>query len=193
MLIYLVRHGQTDWNAEARLQGQKDIALNNTGRGQALGNGLKLRRLLASTGDFDFVSSPLSRTRETMELMRQAMDLPRHGFRLDERLVEICFGDWEGSTLAEIQARDPARLAERDADKWNFIPPGDRAESYEILSWRVGSWLKSVESPTICTCHGGVIRCIFALIGQVTTADAAYMDVPQDRILRLTDAGLHWL
>ena len=67
MLIYMIRHGQTDWNAEGRLQGQQDIPLNEIGRAQATRNG---STLLSSAGsaiaDFDFVASPLSRTRETL-------------------------------------------------------------------------------------------------------------------------------
>ena len=76
MSLYLVRHGQTDWNAEARFQGQMDIDLNDLGREQARQNGIKLGRLLGSEiSRFDFVASPMSRTRETMEVARAAVGL----------------------------------------------------------------------------------------------------------------------
>ena len=74
-LIYLIRHGQTDWNAEGRLQGQADTGLNDTGRAQATRNGEFLAGLVADPAAFDFVASPLSRTRETMERVRAAMGL----------------------------------------------------------------------------------------------------------------------
>nr|CAD6422646.1 histidine phosphatase family protein [Rhizobium sp. Q54] len=196
MLIYMVRHGQTDWNAEGRLQGQKDIALNHLGRAQATRNGEVLLDLTgADLFSFDFVASPLSRTRETMERLRAAMGLDPAGYRTDERLLELSFGDWEGHTLEEVNRFAPDRLLARIEQKWNFIPPGDDAESYEILSWRVGAWLRSISSPTICVSHGGVVRSIFRLVAQVSEDHAARMTVPQDMVLQV-DLGagtLRWI
>ena len=92
----MIRHGQTDWNAIRRLQGQKDIPLNDFGRQQAVGNGKLLAQLLGEQAtDFDYVASPLGRTRETMELMRGAMGLDPKAYRTDDRLIEVSFGDWE--------------------------------------------------------------------------------------------------
>ena len=185
-ILYVIRHGQTDWNAERRLQGQKDIDLNAIGREQARQNGIDLREILAFENQpFDFVASPLRRTRETMEIAREAMGLPPKDYRTDERLVEVSFGAWEGFTLKELKATEPERLAERKAGKWDFIPPGEDAESYEILSWRVGSWLTSVERPTVCVTHGGVIRSLFRLIGDVAKEEAAEIPIPQDCILKV--------
>ena len=192
----MIRHGQTAWNAEGRLQGQKDIGLNDFGRAQASENG---RQLLAELGsraaDFDYVASPLGRTRETMERVRSAMGLDPHGYRLDERLKELSFGDWEGSTIAELKQRTPDRVKERRLHKWDFIPPGEAAESYEILSCRVGAWLNSVERPTVCVTHGGVVRSVFRLIGQWSRDEACDMNVPQDRILKIDRDGVSvgWL
>jgi probable phosphoglycerate mutase len=194
MLIYMIRHGQTDWNAEIRLQGQKDIPLNDTGRTQAAGNGVALARILgAKAGTFDFVTSPLGRTRETMEILRAAMGLEPSGYRIDERLKEVSFGDWEGSTLEELEASVPGRVAEREASKWDFIPPGADAESYEILSWRIASWMKDVDRPTVCVSHGGVIRSVFKLLGAMTSEEAAMGAIPQDRILLIKDGSVAWI
>ncbi|TCL75913.1 histidine phosphatase family protein [Rhizobium sp. BK251] len=196
MLIYVIRHGQTDWNAERRLQGQKDIALNAIGREQARENGVALAALLAEeVGEYDFVSSPLLRTRDTMEIARAAMGLPPKDYRMDDRLVEVSFGDWEGLTIKQVKAVQPDRVRERNAAKWDFIPPGQDAESYEILSWRVGAWLQSVERRTVCVTHGGVIRSLFRLIADVSKAEAAEIEIPQDRILKIDLAGrlIDWL
>lgn len=190
---YIIRHGQTDWNAEWRLQGQKNIPLNETGRQQARDNGVRLRDLMGGRFDgYDFVSSPLDRARETMELARGTAGLDPLAYRLEERLKEICFGDWEGYTGQELKAIDKAKHRERREKKWDFIPPGDLAESYEILSWRIGSWLKSIDRPTVAVCHGGVIRCIFKLVGGMAPEDAAMIDIPQDRVLVYAHDRLEW-
>ena len=189
MLIYVVRHGQTDWNAERRLQGQKDIPLNPIGREQARQNGINLAEILQVEGiAFDFVASPLTRTRQTMEILRTAMGVDPKAYRTDERLVEVSFGDWEGFTLKELKATQRDRVSERNLNKWDFIPPGDDAESYEIMSWRIGSWLNSVNKPTICVTHGGVIRSLFKMIADLPKHEAAEGEIPQDRILRIDAA-----
>lgn len=196
MLVYVIRHGQTDWNAIRRLQGQKDIPLNDFGRSQAIANGTTLYEILgASAGDFDFVASPLGRTRETMELLRSAMGLDPKAYRTDARLVEVSFGDWEGHTLPELKLTHPEKVRARRAAKWDFIPPGDDAESYEILSWRIGAWLSSVDRQTVCVCHGGVIRSIFRLVTGMEKHVAAEIEIPQDRILKVDTerATVEWI
>ena len=186
MLVYVIRHGQTDWNAIRRLQGQKDIPLNDFGRSQAVGNGKTLSRILGpKVNDFDYVASPLGRTRETMQLMRGAMGLDPKAYRTDERLVEVSFGDWEGHTLPELKIAHPEKVKARKAAKWDFIPPGQDAESYEILSWRIGAWLASVDRETVCVCHGGVIRSIFRLVSGMDKDEASEIPIPQDQILKV--------
>ena len=129
--LVFIRHGETDWNVEGRLQGQRDIPLNDTGRGQARRNG-------EAIADRDRPTSPAtissrarsSRTRETMEIARAARwASTRRAYRLDDRLSEISFGVYEGFTTAESARR--ARRARRrraSGDNWGFLPPG--GESY---------------------------------------------------------------
>jgi broad specificity phosphatase PhoE len=196
VILYIIRHGQTDWNAEGRFQGQTDIPLNAIGRGQAMRNGELLAVVLGDTlSDYDFVASPLGRTRETMELLRSRMQLPPQAYETDDRLKEICFGDWEGSTPAELKQHYPDRLKERSRGKWDFLAPGHHAESYEILSWRTGAWLASLKNPTIAVTHGGVIRSFFRLIGDVDGNEACSMNIPQDRVLKIDTVKrtLTWL
>src|SRR5712664_963214 len=99
-VIYYVRHGLTDWNVEQRLQGRHDVPLNRDGRLEAIRCGEIVRDLLLRDGrlpaDLDYVSSPLARARATMEAMRATLGLEPGGYRVDGRLAEISFGEWEG-------------------------------------------------------------------------------------------------
>lgn len=192
-LVYFVRHGQTDWNVDLRFQGQQDVDVNDVGRGQAKRNGRRLAELVPDPACFDYVASPLRRTRETMEIVRAELGLPREGYRLEPRLAEVHFGDWQGMTVDEVEEAWPGVGAERDAGKWDFLPPGGLAESYAMLAERIEPWLRAIERDTVCVTHGGVVRAIFALTGAADRSEAEAMDVPQDRILRWQDGRLDWL
>lgn len=192
-IAYFVRHGQTDWNAEGRLQGQADTDLNALGRSQADRNGRRLAELISRPDMFDFVSSPLRRTRETMERLRVAMGLEASGYRIDPRLKEIHFGDWQGSTYAELELARPGMTNRREQRKWHFLPPGEGAESYHMLMERIRPCLDAFERDTICVTHGGVIRSVFRLAGSMSEQDAAALSVPQDRVLRWAQGTLEWL
>lgn len=192
-LIYFVRHGQTDWNVENRLQGQAETDINSTGQAQATENGKALKGLISDPADFDFVASPSRRTRETMERIRTAMGLEPQAYRTDPRLMELHFGDWQGFTYDELELREPGSKARRSIDKWNFRPPGAAAESYEMLKERVSSWLSDVTRPTVCVTHGGIVRAVFRLAGDLPQKKAAVLAVSQDHILRLDKGELEWI
>jgi broad specificity phosphatase PhoE len=180
-LFYFVRHGETDWNAERRLQGQLDIPLNARGRLQAAQCGDTLRDLVAVGGkaaaDFTYMASPLSRAAETMEIMREGLGLPRAGYAADPRLRELSFGRWEGLTYQEVRALDRQVLAVRDRDKWNFAPPA--GESYAQLLVRVRTWYEGASGDTIVAAHGGVARVLMVLFGVKAPQDATHGDVAQ--------------
>lgn len=192
-LLYIVRHGQTDWNVEQRLQGQAEVDVNEAGLAQVERNAKQLAELVPQPSDFAFVSSPLRRTRATMERIRQELGLPRDGYGTDPRLMELHFGDWQGFTYAELEAGEPGSTIGRHENKWEFVPPGRDAESYARLASRVSEWLAEIDRPTICSTHGGVIRTLFHLIGGISTDEAANIPVPQDQILRVSDGKLQWL
>jgi probable phosphoglycerate mutase len=178
--LYYIRHGQTDWNAELRFQGQRDIPLNETGRRQALENGLKLARLIKDPQGHDFVTSPLGRTRETMEIVRKAMGLDPKEYRIDERLIEASYGLLEGTTLSEFKAADPASHKQRKRERWNFCPP--QGESHAMVHRRIRDWIETVSGDAIVVGHGVVGRVLrYHLLG-LEPDEAAGFIFPQDRI-----------
>lgn len=180
--IYLVRHGQTDWNASLRLQGQEDTPLNDTGRGQAGRNGAALANILTNPDEFDFVASPLSRTRETMEIIRKVLGLPADSYRTDDHLKEIHFGEWQGSTWDELRQERPNEITARFEDPWNTVAPGEGGESYSMLFERALSCLESIKQDTIVVTHGGVIRCMKHHIEQIPSQQIPHLEILQDRV-----------
>jgi broad specificity phosphatase PhoE len=180
-LLYYVRHGETEWNAQGRLQGQHDSDLTASGRVQAVRCGEILRDLVARNGreliDFDYVASPLGRARATMERMRAALGLAAHDYRTDARLKEMSFGSWEGIAYPELRTRAQAVLAARERDKWNFKPPG--GESYAELLIRVSAWHETVVRDSVVVAHGGTARALMAVRAIAAPDSAAVADVLQ--------------
>jgi probable phosphoglycerate mutase len=194
--IIFVRHGQTSYNLENRLQGQRDVPLDGAGREQAMAIGRYLRAAMGRdiatiVAGGRFWASPLARTRETMELARDAMGLPPQPYRLDARLKELTFGVWEGLTWAEVWARDPSGAKAREADKWTFAPPG--GESYQMLTERGKPWLAGLDGETFLVAHGGVARAFFALLVGMPTAQAAAAPIWQGRALIFDKGAAEWV
>ena len=190
--LHFVRHGETDWNAQQRYQGRRDIPLNAKGREQAARNGRALAQLLGErAADLDFVSSPLLRAFETMQIVRGTMGLPLNAFRIDERLSEVHYGHWEGHYWAELPRTDPEGFAARKADTWGWQPTG--GESYRMLSERVAVWLAEVERDSIVASHGGVSRVLRGLVLGLEQASVPVLEVPQDKVLIIRDGGAAWL
>jgi probable phosphoglycerate mutase len=190
--ILFIRHGETDYNFEGRLQGQKDIPLNGKGREQAGAVGRMLAKTLRA--DIDrleaaaaFHGSPLTRTRQTMELARAAMGFEPTRYKLDDKLKELTFGEWEGLTWDDVEARDPAGVRARERDKWGFVPPG--GESYAQLAERIRGWLAAQSGDLFLTSHGGVARVMMYLLAGVDSEIAVNANVHQGRALIFEPEG----
>lgn len=196
-ILYFLRHGETDWNAEGRLQGQTDIPLNDKGRAQAAGiarsirdghiAGVSAERLVA----LPFIASPMGRARETMEIIRNGLGFPIDDYTIDDRLKEIGFGRWEGSVWREIQERDPGGSLARERDKWNYVPPG--GESYEVVQTRVAEWLGTISGDACVVAHGGVARVLLVLLADLPRKRAVSADIWQGKLLKLGEGDHDWL
>ena len=187
-VIYYIRHGETEWNALGRFQGSQDIPLNDVGRRQAAAAGSILQDVIsreAAGAALPFVASPLGRARQTMELLRQALALPPHDYAVDDRLREIAYGKWEGSTLPQMQASDPELFATRERDKWGVPPPG--GESYAAVTQRVRDWYDSLTGDTVAVAHGGTARALLVALGIETPDGAADLTIEQGVVYVFAD------
>lgn len=151
----LIRHGTTDWNARGLFQGSSDIPLDGLGKTQAE----KLATVLAHEVQSDafIVSSPLLRAYETAQLA-----LPGRDIRTDDRLMELRFGEFEGSTLAD-NMRHP-HWATWFADPYEVAPPG--GETYRQLRERTRAWFQETAlldvEHVVAFSHSGAIQMILA-------------------------------
>ena len=189
-IVYFVRHGQTDWNAEARFQGTRDIPLNDKGRGQARRNGVTLKGLV-DPANVNFIASPLMRTRETMEIIRVEMGLEAEVYETDDRLKELSFGDWEGRTVTELEETQSELWAGRQANKWSFRPP--QGESYQDLADRLRSWVNEIDGPLVVVSHGGVNRGLRFLLSDHDNETLANALIPQDKVMIIKDGVVSWV
>jgi probable phosphoglycerate mutase len=123
-----------------------------------------------------------------MEIVRGTLKLPPDDYALDDRLREIGYGDWEGSTYAQMQASDPEVFARRQADKWTVPPPG--GESYAAVQARVSEWYKQLSADTVAVAHGGTARALMVVLGIETPDSAADLTIEQGAVYVFGDGGL---
>ncbi len=189
--VYIIRHGQTDWNAIRRLQGQTEISMNGFGKSQVQSNAEKLAELALNFCRFDFISSPISRARETMHIIRQKLDLPKDDYQVDERLKELNYGEFSSHTWDELRQTRLNDVTQRFNNSWNYVIP--KGECYAMLSKRVLSWFHELERDTIVTAHAGVSRVLQGYFAKCNENEVAFLEAPQDRILVLQGEQMSWL
>lgn len=195
--IYFIRHGETDWNREGRLQGHTDIALNPHGRKQAALVAQHLGDLVGSAADapslagLPFYASPMKRTRQTVEILRDSLRLDPTAYVPDARLMEISFGVWEGRTWPEVRARDPIGARDRDKDRWMFQPPG--GESYAMVMDRVAAWFDTIDHDAWVIAHGGIARVMMVLCGGMQPEEVVAADIWQGKVLHLGNGKAAWV
>ena len=181
-MIALVRHGETDYNRDARVQGRLDVPLNERGRAQAH----ELARALQASGE-RFVSlycSDLARSHETAAIVGAALGLEPV---TDPRFAETDRGDWEGRTWAEIERDDPAGFAAWRAAGAGFRFPGGEslAEQMNRVIAALSDVRRAGRLPALVACHGGAIR-VALCHGDARGLDGFHdWDVPNGAVVRL--------
>ena len=159
--VYLLRHGQTEWNLEGRLQGHLNSNLTDLGKIQAKTCG-QVQKHHLNDSPIKLVASPLGRCIETAQIVASALGVS--AIEKDSRLKEICFGRWEGMNRHEIQESDGAAFRARKADRWNV--PAPDGESYRDVADRVMSWFSELPDERIVAishgCAGRILRGVHA-------------------------------
>lgn len=182
-MIILVRHGETFWNREGRIQGHTESDLTPLGERQAAAMAALVADLVRRDGGdgWRLIASPIGRAHRTAQKVAAATGLP---IELDPRLKEISCGEWEGRLRADIAHLHPATFATRE---WFFGAPG--GETFEDVTARATDWLASLppepERRVIAVSHGvwgRLLRGAYAGLGRQETLD---QDVPQDAVYAL--------
>jgi probable phosphoglycerate mutase len=186
--LYMLRHGETAWNTERRMQGTKNSALTERGRAQAAAMGRALKVELARTpGPTVFLRSPLGRTCETADIIGHELGLGPAEWRNDPRLAELSYGEWEGFTWKEVEGRHPDALSQWRADPHGFCPPG--GETHFELRRRSGAVLADIIAASVRTVvvSHGVSGAVLRGINLGLDAKAMFvLEKPQDAFFRLS-------
>lgn len=179
-VLYLVRHGETEWNRQRRMQGRLDSRLTAEGREHARLNGA----LLAREAVEHMVVSPLGRTRETADLILAGCPIP---VTYDERLVERHCGEWEGLTIDEIAARFPQEWAARTRDPFHHRPPA--GENLPDMLRRIAPLAGAIDDLAVrrlaIVSHGISGRVLLTHFLGLKPAEADRVRQPNDLVYRL--------
>ena len=183
-MIFLIRHGQTDFNREGRLQGRLDSRLTDEGMAQARRMAEHLRPFVAEHPHWDVIASPSLRTRHTARIVSEALGLDGE-IAIDPRVAEVDVGEWEGLTREDLEVVAPGVFG---SVGWLCKAPG--GESYEDISERLGAWLAEIDEHDgrrrIVVSHGIAGRVLRHLYAREPAEQLwATPSPPQDAVFRL--------
>jgi probable phosphoglycerate mutase len=185
-MIYLLRHGQTDYNRDGRLQGQTDSQLTSLGMAQVQAMANVLAEQIGDVEGWRILASPLRRTRQSAAIVARTLRLP---VEIDPALIEVGCGSWENRMYADLRVEQPQAFAGRD---WVFNSPD--GERFEDVDGRVRPWLQTLppegERKVIAVSHGiagSLMRGAYLGLSQEETLE---QDTPQDAIFRLAGGAV---
>jgi len=175
--FFLVRHGETEWNVERRIQGWSDSPLTPVGRAQAEVHG----RLLATHGIDRVLASPLGRTKQTVApIVRETKVAAEY----DPRLREVCMGEWSGRTSQEIQSSCAEQWQARLDDPEGYRPPN--GENRLDVKRRVAPLLEELNNAPhdqiVLVSHGITIRVLLELLLGYSDEETRSLSVPNDLV-----------
>lgn len=183
LTLFVVRHGQTVMNTKSGIMGQNDSPMTAKGKAQVLGNAGLLKKHGGPTiATLDFISSPLHRACQAMEIVLEELGQDRDSYRTDRRLMETDFGlhsDWTWERM-NADSHGKAYLTE----PWTYTRP--EGESLAQVYARVGKFLATLNGDAIILTHNGVVRMIRAhYLGLSPDETVAYTQ-PNEGVMRLS-------
>jgi probable phosphoglycerate mutase len=178
--FYLVRHGETEWNAAGRYQGAKDSPLTLRGREQAHLIGRTLASSISGSQPLRAYVSPLGRARETAAIIAETVALD---IQIERRIAEVSAGVWDGMSMYEIDVEFPGALAKGNQNDWYFESPD--GESFEAALARVSDWLKGAIAPALIVTHGLASRLVRGAYEGLSRNEMLKLPVPQDGFFEL--------
>lgn len=186
-MLYLLRHGETEWNRSGRRQGRSDSALTARGREQARACGETLARKIADFSKVEIHTSPLGRARTTAEIVRARVGIPGERVTVVDDFAEQDVGCWQGFTNAQIDRRFPGARTRRERDKWNYVIPG--GESYAMVWERLLPRIVAYREPAvvIVVAHEVVSRVVRGIYLGLGPAQTLTLSHPHTRIYMLAN------
>ena len=185
-MIYLTRHGQTEFNRDQRLQGRIDSPLTDLGVAQARTVGAWFGRRMAEGGEWLIVASPLGRTQATARLIAEAAGFEGE-IETDERLIELSIGSWEGLARPQIEALRP------DLAGQPFFMHSPDGEPWDIAAPRLGGFLDEHaggDRQVIAVTHAGAGKVMRGVHLGLDLAAVRHLDVPQDAVFALSPGSI---
>jgi broad specificity phosphatase PhoE len=147
-----------------------------------------LAREIARPRAVSLVCSSLGRAVDTAGIVGGAVDLPR---AIDDRIIELSFGSWEGLTKEEMEAQTPGAFDGASRWDWYFRAPG--GESFEQASARIGTWLGELRKPTIAVGHGLAGRILRGLYMELAREETLRQPIRRDGVFKLAEGGITFL
>ena len=185
-VIYLLRHGETEWNRAGRMQGQQDSHLTRRGAEQASAMGRLLATLVTEPGKVPIWCSSLGRARQSCSLICDALGRSLETVQFDDRLIEIDDGSFAGMTATEAVMYDRWSWERRHRDPFRNAAPG--GECCRDVFERASAWLEAVHlgDETVIVAHGVFNRMFVAAACGLDPEALLGFPAPQDAIIRIS-------